>query len=52
MMVHCTVVHPFIDIVGSIEMQSSERTEPQGDCSWVELWATWGEHHWGTCFEP
>ena len=39
MMVHCTVVHPFIDIVGSIEMQSSERTEPQGDCSWVELWA-------------
>ena len=39
MMVHCTVVQPFIGIVGSIEMQSSERTEPQGDCSWVELWA-------------
>jgi len=39
MMVHCTVVQPFIVIVGSIELQSSERTEPQGDCSWVELWA-------------
>ena len=39
MMVHCTVVQPFIVIVGSIELQSSERAEAQGSRSWVELWA-------------
>ena len=39
MMVHCTVVQPFIVIVGSIELQSSERAEAQGGRSWVELWA-------------
>ena len=37
MMVHCTVVQPFIGIVGSIELQSSERAEAQGGRSWVEL---------------
>ena len=37
MMVHCTVVQPFIVIVGSIELQSSERAEAQGSRSWVEL---------------
>ena len=39
MMVHCTVVQPFICIVDIIELQSSERAEAQGSRSWVELWA-------------
>ena len=39
MMVHCTVVQPFICIVDIIELQSSERAEAQGGRSWVELWA-------------
>ena len=39
MMVHCTVVQPFIVIMGIIELQPSERVEPQEGRSWVELWA-------------
>ena len=38
MMVHCTVVQPFIVIMGSIELRPSERVELQGGRSWVELW--------------
>ena len=38
MMVHCTVVQPFIVIMGSIELRPSERVELRGGRSWVELW--------------